>query len=184
MPLGIVFAVLGGLAALASVAQLIASLVLGPLAESFAKAAAPQGMDPMAAMKQYSFELAAANLLLAACGVLLVVGGVLLSQRRPVAVPLLRTWAVLKIIAAVGATYVQILMQDVQMQAVAQQTQSSGTPVPAGMFRSIAWFSGAFSLAWYLILPLFVLVWFALPKARKQVSEWKTLRRGKLTPTT
>lgn len=179
MPIGIIASVLGGLGFFGGLMGALSPLFM-PMIESFANSAgAPAAQSAFAGMKKYAFDLTAVNLLLACLGLFLCISGILLAQRRPVSIPMLRTWAVLKIVVGCASVVVQTLMQQEQMGAIAGQT---GSPLPAGFFNFMAYVGGAMGLIWICVLPVFFLSFFYFPKIRAQTATWRKPRAPRPAP--
>ncbi|HVZ94884.1 MAG TPA: hypothetical protein VG797_10275 [Phycisphaerales bacterium] len=93
---------------------------------------------------------------------LLLCAGIALVRRRRVAVPLHITWAIIKIVYAIGASIVGHFVQQVQLDAMNNDPQFAGAGTRA-VGLGLGWFSVIgiiIGIAWYSVYPVFILIWF------------------------
>lgn len=121
--------------------------------------------------------------LLLLLAILLLVGGIFLLNRKPVAAKLLTVWAYGKIVAGIGAAFAGFLMQQAQMKAmtegISSAATSGGAAAPAGlpggmdsMFTIIAGVSFFFGVIWVCILPVVFLIWFHRGVVKADIATW------------
>lgn len=105
--------------------------------------------------------------------------GVLLLRRRRRAAPLLLAWGLLRVVHALSLAMLTFLMQRDQMTATFSAT-SNGPGAPAMPFgaatpmfsNGVATMQAGVLLLWWLLLPIFILVWFCLPRVTAEVRNW------------
>ncbi len=132
----------------------------------------------MAAMVEWGRWMVAGSLAGLGLGVLLLVGGVRLMQRRPRGRTLCLTWAALRMPVVVFGLVVGYLMQQDHLVAM-QEMFASDPSVPAAMSAMFGRFMQAGVLAgsvigllWGWALPVFMLIWFSRGKIKTEVASW------------
>lgn len=120
------------------------------------------------------------TLALLGLAILLLVSGILLLNRRPVAAKLLIVWAYSKIVIGVGASLVAYQMQQGQMRMVqemmASTASSAGGGVPASFGNLIAAFSIVgffFGVLWMATLPVVNLIWLNREVIKADIATWQ-----------
>lgn len=102
---------------------------------------------------------------------LLLIVGIGLAQRRRWSVPLVRVWAVARIIGVMISVVFAVVLQTRQFAALpAQPAMPFG---PAKMGNVVVFMSMVVGLVWGWALPVFVLIWFNRVKVRQQTEGWK-----------
>jgi hypothetical protein len=107
-------------------------------------------------------------------GLILLAGGILLIKRRPLCVPVIRVWAILKLIAVGVNSYFQYLMATDQM-AVMFSEGALGSDLNVVKSVSDATVIAVIILAvlWMSALPFFLLFWFGRPRIRSEIVMWR-----------
>lgn len=159
---GITCVVFGCLALLSGVSGLIGAVVANVVATGAAA-------GPMAGFEKYTPWLLANAVVTLGLGTTLTLGGVRLCQRRAIGRRLVLAYAVAKIIFCFNEAALTYVMQKPQLQASFQATP---TPLPASFADMIAKFSVVLVIAWGSALPVFLIVWFAREKIRREVAAW------------
>lgn len=113
--------------------------------------------------------------------IVLLVGGILLIQRKPVAPKLLTGWAYAKIVGGVGSALVGFLMQQEQMRAM-QGTLISGTGGPGpgappaaamdGFVTAVVGVGMFVGILWACALPVVLLIWFHREIVKADIATW------------
>lgn len=120
---------------------------------------------------------------------LLLVSGILLIRRKPIARPLLITWSYARIVVGIGGAAVQTQMQREQYSAmlnaagdtIASTAGPSSTPSPSppdlsfvnNIFTGVM---GAFFVIWVLwivALPVLLLIWLNRDLVKADVATWR-----------
>ncbi len=121
-------------------------------------------------------------------GLLLFAGSLVLIFRKRFAMFVLMGWALMKIVFGLVGGVFNFIMQREQMPLVIEQQRKAmekagGASGAAGadqvadmvgnateIISTVALFVG---LAWLMVLPLFILIWFIRPKIRREMADWK-----------
>ena len=90
--------------------------------------------------------------------VVLIVGGILLLLRRRSVHWILQTWAVLKLLFAVTASYLGFMVNREVMAGVFKSS-SSGTVESGLAVKIVQWFQFGLSSLWFAALPVIFLIW-------------------------
>lgn len=145
--------------------------VLSPLVMSFwARFVPAEGRAGLAVAERWTTWTVASGGLAIALSLLLMVAGIGLLRRRRWACPLLQTWAVLRMMPAVGQVGVAYLVQRETLASMSQQMPAS---MPSQQYVHLFTdLSLAVSLLWYWALPVFLLIWLARGRVRAHVAEW------------
>lgn len=110
----------------------------------------------------------------AVLGVLLLVTGVAMIRRRPVARPLALNWAWLKIVASGFGAVVGWITQKANVQAIASPDGTGAMSAGMGsMMEAFAIAAVVGTLLFALALPVFMLVWFTRRTIREEVRGWR-----------
>ncbi len=102
---------------------------------------------------------------------ILLFAGIQLIRRKPASAGLIRGWAIIKIIYALPATGVGLIMQLEQAAAVSQQAGVAGAFAP-GSLSIIGVGSSIVGGLWLLAFPVFVLFWFRRDAVREEIGRW------------
>lgn len=145
--------------------------VLSPLVMSFwAQFVPAEGRTGLAVAERWTTWTVASGGLATGLSLLLMVAGIGLLLRRRWACALLQTWAVLRMILAVGQVGVAYV---IQQETLASMSQQMPAPMPAQQYVQLFALLGmVISLAWYWALPVFLLIWLARGRLREHVAEW------------
>ena len=113
---------------------------------------------------------------LAILGIMLAVGGIFLMKTKRLGSPLLKIWAVLKIVFGIFVNYKNYGLTQQQMEI---QTSVGGMdPTAAEMTESItniAVLVGMiFGTLWVIALPVFLLIWLNRSKIKTDISTWES----------
>ncbi len=100
-----------------------------------------------------------------------IVGGAMLLLRRRWGVRLLVGWAILRLPYGLASSWAVAGMQRDNMASMSGPGFGAGGP--PGMSSVIVIMSVVTSLLMSMALPIFLLIWFALPRIRRQVRGWK-----------
>jgi hypothetical protein len=164
----IVFGSLGVLTGCSAIASgFMMSLFMGVMP------ADARNQPAMVAMRDWAPWTGAVGAAKSIVAVGLLVGGILLLQKKRGGARLLVAWAIARMAVAVFDTAVTYFMQSQVMATAAGQANTPPPGVPPGFFTMMAAFSAVFALAWGCALPIFVLVWLNLPFARAEVDRWR-----------
>ncbi len=166
-PIGVIAIVLGALGFLGGAANLLQPLIL-----DFVAAAMPDQMKAqMDVTRRWMPTTMTLNAFQSLLALLLLVAGVMVLRRRPAGATLAVTWAILKMIVAVAASYVGYLVQGETMKAIAEAGQSP--PGFAAFSGPLAILGLALGLLWGWAFPVFMLIWFARRPIRREVAAWQ-----------
>lgn len=137
-------------------------------------------MAPTAAQLRVSREYAPLTIgnacMIAALGVVLLIGGIGLVRTRPWARATMLWWAVLRIIAIIPGSIIGYYVQMKTFVAMDEAVKANGGPMP-GMYSiftspalvvAMVGFGALFAMA----LPVFTLIWFNRPVIREQCAGW------------
>ncbi|MFK5922097.1 MAG: hypothetical protein QM496_07945 [Verrucomicrobiota bacterium] len=120
-------------------------------------------------------------------GLLLFAGSLVLIFRKRFAMFVLVGWALMKIVFGLVGGVFNFIMQREQMPLVIEQQRKAmekagGASGAAGadqvadmvgnateILSTVMLFVG---LAWLMVLPLFILIWFIRPKIRREMADW------------
>ncbi len=102
--------------------------------------------------------------------ILLLIGGIRLRARRRQAVVLIRIWAIVKILLSAGGSVIGY--QSVQLQMEAIQNDPSSPIMNTGIMGTFGMVGMVVGLLWACVLPVFMLVWFARGKIRREAESW------------
>lgn len=108
-------------------------------------------------------------------GVGVLIAGIGILRRRKLGVNLARFWAITRIVWAVPATYFGYLIAVENFDAMKRAAEESGSPMPAGVATMMELFGpvgAAIGVVFTTAMPVFVLIWFARGRIRKEVQEW------------
>ena len=152
--------------------------MLTPLFFGIFESMAPQGApNPMGFISELSVSIVLMSGLLAILAGLLLLAGILLLKRTPVAPSLCVVWAVLKFFAVIANAILTYLMQQAQFQAVQSDPGFQQAPgFVSGMMQGMAIGTGVIMLLWGWALPVFMLIWLRRAKIREQVRAWGAVR--------
>ncbi len=138
----------------------------------------------IAAMVEWGRWMVASSLAGLGIGVLLLLGGVSVMQRRPRGRTMCLTWALLRIPVVVLGLVVGYLMQRDQLAAM-QEMFASDPSVPAAMSAMFGRFMQAgvlvgsvIGLLWGWALPVFMFIWFSRGKIKTEVAAWSAGERS------
>jgi len=169
--IAMVFGVLGSLSGLWAIASSFFSEILAKMAN----------LPPDFYDKWKPFMLAS-GLGTVFLGALLFFGGLFLMQRKRSSTMMLNSWAILKMALGVAGAYLSYQMQSEQMPLMMEHQQKMMKKSGAGAEQMAEMITGVteiatmvgmvFGLAWLMVLPVFILIWFIRPKIRKEVAGW------------
>ncbi len=153
--------------------------IVSPWFMSAMAAALPEEQSlGMAAMVEWGRWMVAGSLAGLGLGVLLLLGGVSLMQRRPRGRTMCLTWAALRMPVVVFGLVVGYLMQQDHLVAM-QEMFASDPNVPAAMSAMFGRFmqvaavlASVIGLLWGWALPVFMLIWFSRGKIKTDVAAW------------
>lgn len=129
--------------------------------------------DTFAATEKWKPQLFASYGAAALLAVLAIVGGSFMILRRRLGVRLLVAWSVLRLPYAVYASWINAIVQRDTASAMSGFTGGPpGAPGMPNMVGVMFWMTFAMGMAVALALPLFLLIWFHVPRIRRQVSSW------------
>ncbi len=107
-------------------------------------------------------------------GIILLVGAIFLLKRKKKSVPLLKIWALGKIVAAFVITF---LTRPISQEQIAMMTSSNDAFQGNGesfskMMDTIMGASFILGLVWLCALPIFFLIWFTRRKIKQDVEDF------------
>ncbi len=108
---------------------------------------------------------------------LLLFAGIGLVRQKPSGVSQAKVWAVAKLVFAFIVVYVQMKSQPHAMRAVFESTAGPGPQVSDAMLQLLVVAGAAITIIWLAALPVFVLIWFARGKIKREVAGWGTPAR-------
>lgn len=111
------------------------------------------------------------NLLKALIALVLVVAGIALVRRRASAPVWALRYSVAQILFALISGIQMALLQRQFMAAALEQDPSMSAEFSV-FTNSIALFSAAVAFIWYLLFPLFLLIWFRRTKIKGEIANW------------
>ncbi|UCC32567.1 MAG: hypothetical protein JSU86_09840 [Phycisphaerales bacterium] len=163
--IGVIAIVLGGLGCLGGCWGAVSPLFMGVFVEMV-----PQSQAAMFdQFQEWGPWITVSSLVAAGLAVLLLADGIGILRHRRWAVRAAYCWAGLKMVYVVASTAWTFTMQQEQFQAMAQQNLPG---IGGGFFVAMGAFSVGFGIVWGWALPVFFLVWFSLPKIRREVAGW------------
>lgn len=120
------------------------------------------------------------NGILCLLGLLLLLSGIFLLLRKPVASPLLQTWAYGKIVTSTGATVVGLLQQremaNAMSASISSSLASSGSSSMAGAYSTgMTAVYGLFAIVgilWFAALPIVYLIWLNREIVKADIATW------------
>jgi hypothetical protein len=173
---------IGGIALIFGILGLLGALI-APVSLTFTKIMMKtfeeQGADS-ADVADYIEKLSSLSMMstigLAILGIMLAVGGIFLMKTKRLGSPLLKIWAVLKIVFGIFVNYKNYGLTQQQMKI---QTSVGGMdPTAAEMTESItniAVLVGMiFGTLWVIALPVFLLIWLNRSKIKTDISAWES----------
>jgi len=138
--------------------------------------AMPQAAEMLAAQQavgeKFKWMNAGLSLLSMLVAVMLLVGGSRLIGRRASSVPLLRTWAIAKLVLALIVAGAGWVVFESQIESMRAEQGANGPAASAGAMRVFGAFGVAVNLFWQWALPIFMLVWFSRNPIRSAVARW------------
>lgn len=127
----------------------------------------------------YARNIAAPTIVLGVLGValavLLLTGAIALLRRRRAAATMLGVWAVVRLLHTAA---VAVLGYYAQQEMLATMPPPPPGAPPADVMRTMMMLGLLVGVAWAAWFPLFVLIWFRLPKVRRDLAEHFNLPRG------
>lgn len=172
--LGIIYVVLGSLAALGALLTPFFMWVMDMAAEHMPESESAifnQYRQHMGAL----WAVSAAGLVL---GLLVLLGGIFLVRRRAASRPILLLWALLKPVYGVLYAWLNYVTT-VELGEAMANSEMAG-PMAMMDLQPLAAGSSVFSALFYAALPIFTIIWFLRPKVREEVSRWR-MRRSELS---
>lgn len=101
----------------------------------------------------------------------LLLGGIALAMRRAGARPALMAWSVCKIIVVIASIIYFIIFLSEMVQHMNQQQQG---PFPMKMTEPIMLMTLLAQGVTFLIWPVFLLIWFLVPRFKNEVESWRS----------
>ena len=150
----------------------------------FDRSEAQGGLDPvtgaqMGVLRGFVVINAVAAVVGSVLGVLLLIGGIGLTRRRPWSRTVLVVWSITRAVYAVPAVIAGYFMSAAQFEAMEEAAESSGSAMPMGLFtlmRGVGLAGAVFALLWAWALPAFLVVWLSRDCIKKEVALWATSR--------
>jgi hypothetical protein len=108
-------------------------------------------------------------------GVGVLIAGIGILRRRRFGVTLSRVWAIMRIVWVIPATYFGYEIAIENFEAMKRAAEDSGSPMPAGVASMMELFGPigvAVGVVFTTAMPVFILIWFARGKIRKEVQQW------------
>lgn len=167
--LGVISLILGLFGALQGAWSLIAPLLMRPLTNAAGPGA---NITVWGVSDNYQGALLAVGVATTFAGVLLVISGILLLQRRELGARLAVLWAVFKIVVAAFSAVIGYFVQIEMFQKMSSQQNPPMPAFAASMGRPMALAGVVIGVAWTCIYPTFVLVWFTRRRVRAEVRSW------------
>jgi len=180
--IAIVFGLLGFLSSAFAILQSITGAMFGEVGGS------EEAEAMLAAMTESWERWAAASITMSAVlmmlGLLLLVAGILLVQRKAISRPLLLVWSYAKIVFGIGALVVQFQIQREQTSAIFAETNATiGSLPPSSAPTSMSQMDNIFSavmgaffflgVLWVVALPVLLLVWLNRDLVKADIGTWK-----------
>jgi hypothetical protein len=170
--IGIIAIVFGSLAALQGCFGAVMSAIMRPLARKI-EGSMPEGQATgMEAIVQFAPWLVAGSIVAVCLAVILLVGGVMVTRRRPGAVKVCLTWATLKMLYAVPYSLLQYHINKVQFEALQNDPNMPAGGAMTRLFDMIGIFAVVFGLLWLWALPVFMFIWFGRSRIREEIAGW------------
>ncbi len=168
VPIGIVIAVFGGGAVLASAWMIVGWLIMSRVLPAMAEVNAASVPIEKFAVSQY--VLGAIGMVIA---VLAIVAGIGLARRRPWSPRVVVVWSLLKVLYGIVASGVASAMQaDTMSSGIAAAGGAGGTPFNDTFLLAMAIVTFIMYALWYSALPIFVLIWMRRPSVRRETARW------------
>lgn len=142
-----------------------------------------EGMEGMDGMMTSMVDMAplslAAGIAQMVVAIVLIVGGIMLCNRKRIAAPTLKTWAVLKIAVGLCASWIGYKSSAAVMESIGEIMEttsgpsggpsSSGVPDMAELMNMGVIIGAVSGLIWMLLLPVFFLFWFNRPAVKEDM---------------
>ena len=186
MPIGIIAIVFGSLAFLAYGCGGVFQHVAQGLSMSVLKVAAqnPSVLDAqMDLQRKYLVFNLSSSIVLGLLGILLLVCGIGLIRRRPWVRTGILTWAIVRAVVAIPVAWISFIIAQESMRIMTES--AAGDPSMAGnpgmgfangIMKIFGPVGIVASVMWSWLLPVFMLVWFLLPRVRNEVRNWRSSR--------
>jgi len=118
-------------------------------------------------------------------GALLLAGGILLLRRRRVASPVLKFWAVLKLVGGTYLVYQNTILTKIQFAALFrpeismpevdgsnETLEDFDRIMDFGIMQAALWFGAVFGWLWLAALPVFLLIWLNRRRVKAEIASW------------
>jgi len=161
--LGVITIVLGAIGILSGLWSAVSPLFADMIAKFV-----PNGGSGMESVAAYAWLMVALGIATMARGVLEILAGVAVYQRKGGARRLIFAWAWLAIVLSFVGAIATYLMQLEQFRVMTEK----GTPIPAGLGGIIGVFSAVVAVAWGCLFPVFAIIWFSRRAIREEVQGW------------
>lgn len=132
---------------------------------------APQRL-PLDTVAKYAYQYAAMGVAILLVAMLLLTGGIGLLMARRWSVPVLLTWAALKVMLAAWEVALAVVIHFEQMRAFQAITVTPPTGGVAGVASWVNLVFQGFNLAFKCALPVVVVWWLMRRRIREQTRTW------------
>jgi hypothetical protein len=162
---GVIAIVFGALGSMSYIAT-----GFGMLAMTLATAVPGPGSAAFKAISGYQPLMLANALLGTALALVLLIGGIGLSSRNRWSIPLLRGWAIARLLMVPAGAALGYVISQAQLNAIQQDpTLASSAGAPFGVMSAASSVGIVLSLAWGWALPIFMLAWLSRSRVRASV---------------
>lgn len=138
--------------------------------EKFAAAMPQTDVHQAEMMSQWKYWIAGSSAFGLLLAIILLVGSVQLLKRRRSSRATIISWSILKIILAAAASVLVYRMYEDQMEAIKKNPDTA--QAPTGLLDVLGPIAAGFNFAWYVALPVFMLIWFNRKKIKAETSGW------------
>ena len=172
--IGVFGIVLSALGMLQGASSLIGALVMGGMAGVAAPKVAA-GFDVAAWQRSMRPAMLTDGGLRIVLGVLLLACGIGVLKRRAWAVPASMAWAVLRMIGGIVSSYLSAVAQSAIMSSMSGAAGGASAAAMAPTMMAMTMLTG---ILMSCAIPVFVIVWFCLPRVRAEVGRWRREHPG------
>ena len=149
--------------------------IIGPIVQRYVSTAMPPDQQRLLEIQlRWAAWLMTNEAVAAILAILCLVGGIGLTQRADWGRRIMRVWAWVSLLHAIGACILQYQIMSETASTVAT-FQSTAASMPAGMMTAM---KGGIAIGvcmwfiWLCAFPIFILIWFHRPAIREEMRSW------------
>lgn len=171
--------VLGGLwGAASNIMMLLGTMPVQPMGGG------PTNIDLLPTFRTMAPMVITGEALKVVLSVALILVGVAMHKRNPIARPAAVWWSIAKIVLSIAVAAVTAWVQyEIMTEVMNAMSQDPNVPaqmkgVMTGVMAGAIGMAVLFGIAWGGALPIFLLIWFSRAKVRAEVQRWIDRRHG------